>query len=174
MKDSQLANNSVEARRNLAVDRSNQDAEQSNEHLRSAAQAAILINGGAATAVLASIGKDKFDPQFVIATGRALMWYASGVGCAPCTIWFMNLALKHWNQSWQQVVLNPSSDAAGRIEHRKAKPWYWLANIFLALSIGFFIRGSWVLSQGFLHSPPLSGAVSSQSTPGSDVKLPTK
>jgi hypothetical protein len=39
----------------LAIERINKDAEQSNESLRAAAQASILINGGAATAVLVFI-----------------------------------------------------------------------------------------------------------------------
>jgi hypothetical protein len=90
----------VEAFRQLALERSNQDAKQSNEHLRAAAQASILINGGAATAVLAflsaSIGKDNFDPQLAIFAGCAIIGYAAGVACAPFAIWFMNIALKHW------------------------------------------------------------------------------
>jgi hypothetical protein len=40
-------------RQKFAVDRSHRDAESSNATARATAQAAILINGGAATAVLA-------------------------------------------------------------------------------------------------------------------------
>jgi hypothetical protein len=46
-----------------AGERSQQDSRISNENARAAAQSAVLINGGAATAVLAFLAKDKIDPM---------------------------------------------------------------------------------------------------------------
>jgi hypothetical protein len=159
----------ADARRQLAIDRSNQDAEQSNEHLRSAAQATILINGGAATAVLAfisaSIGKDKFDAQLIASAGHAIMAYAVGVACSPFVIWFMNIALKHWNQSWQQVLKDPGSEVVGTKEHKLAVPWYKLANLFLFGAIASFVWGSWILSQGFINAPSLAAAAPTHISP---------
>jgi MFS family permease len=163
----------MEARTRLAIERSNQDAEQSLENIRAAAQATILINGGAATAVLAflsaSIGKDKFNPELVVVAGRALIGYAVGVGCAPFVIWFMNHALKLWNVSWQQVLKAPDSEVAGTREHRRAKVWYLAANLFLLGSVGGFVAGSWILANGFLHT---SFVVSSPQTTGAPVAAP--
>lgn len=159
----EIPKNWAEARRKLAIDRSNQDAEQSNDNLRAAAQAIILINGGAATAVLAFIsavlGKDKaVDPHIIGAAGYAIIFYAFGAGCGPFVIWFMNLALKHWNQSWQQVVKNPASEITGTKEHELALPWYRWANLFLLLSIVGFVAGSLTLSRGFINAPSLMAA----------------
>src|SRR4051812_8994365 len=46
----------------FAAERSHRNSQVSNEHSRATAQAAIFINGGAATAVLAFLAKDKIDP----------------------------------------------------------------------------------------------------------------
>jgi hypothetical protein len=159
----------AESRRQLAIDRSNQDALQSNEHLRAAAQATILINGGAATAVLAFlsalIAKDKADAHLFTSAGLALIAYTVGVACAPLVIWFMNIALKHWNQSWQRVLENPGSDVVGTKEHEWALPWYWGANICFGISILGFVAGSGILAGGFLFAPAsIATSVPSQSS----------
>lgn len=155
--NSSITRQQAEARRKLAIDRSNQDARQSNDNLRVAAQASILINGGAATAVLAflltSIGKNNVNPDLFTAAGRAIMCYAAGVACAPFVIWFMNVALKHWNRSWQEVVDDPWNEALATKEHNRARPWYWISNVFLFGSIAGFVCGSWILSNGFLKAP---------------------
>jgi hypothetical protein len=59
--------NSDVARQAFAVERSHRDSASSNETARATAQAAILINGGAATAVLAFLAKGAL-PQSVFQT----------------------------------------------------------------------------------------------------------
>ena len=51
--------------REFAAKRSHQDSQISNENSRAAAQAAIFINGGAATAILALLSKDRIDPHLI-------------------------------------------------------------------------------------------------------------
>jgi hypothetical protein len=53
-----------------AEERSQQDSRISNENARAAAQSAVLVNGGAATAVLAFLAKDKIDPHRAGQAGR--------------------------------------------------------------------------------------------------------
>jgi hypothetical protein len=64
------------------------DFNASNETARAAAQAAILINGGAATALLAFLSKAAPTPPFLIrAACVSLGLYALGVVCGTLVMW---------------------------------------------------------------------------------------
>lgn len=172
----------VKVRREFAAERSNQDAEQSNDNSRAAAQAAILINGGAASAVLAflsaSISKDKFDIGILSYAAIALGVYALGVAFAALMILCMNHALKHWNKSWQQVMKAPENEVSGTIEHKQAQPWYFAANGTFAASVCAFLIASAVLAFGFYKTSRFVSAPGSQSlsssSPVSGAALPPR
>jgi hypothetical protein len=63
----------------FAQERSHQDANASNDTGRAAAQAAILINGGAATAVLAYLSKSGINPIIFQRTSLCIAIYGVGV-----------------------------------------------------------------------------------------------
>ena len=152
----------AKARRELAADRSNQDAEQSNDNFRLAAQSAILINGGAASAVLAflaaAISKSNFfDPIIFSYAGYALLSFALGVAGGMLAIWCMNHALRHWEQSWQEVMKDPASEVVGTVAHRAAEPWYRYANRLLAVAILCFVVAIVILICGFEKSSLVTG-----------------
>ena len=68
------------------------DFNASNEAARAAAQAAILINGGAATALLAFLSKAGTPPFIVRGACVSLGLYALGVACGTLSMWYASQA----------------------------------------------------------------------------------
>jgi hypothetical protein len=62
----------------FATERSNNAAKAANENSRPMAQYALLIDGAAASAVIAFLSKDKIDPTILAAAPWALCLYAAG------------------------------------------------------------------------------------------------
>jgi hypothetical protein len=89
------------ARQTFAVDRSQKDAESSTATARSTAQAAILINGGAATAVLAFLAKEKLDPLVLKIASICLAGYALGVVVGACMMFCSVRSLEHYSSRWR-------------------------------------------------------------------------
>src|SRR5262249_42749499 len=72
-----------------AADRADRDMQIATEGARATTQAAILINGGAATAILAYLSKSTpTAPSLLHAASWALAIYAFGVLCALLSMWF--------------------------------------------------------------------------------------
>lgn len=114
--------------------RSQDDAKISNENARATAQAAILINGGAATAVLALLSKDKLDPFILRTVPLCLLGYAGGVLCGAYMTFCMGHALREWGISWRLYSVNPADtdaidDAAARANrwNRKGRRAFYTA-----------------------------------------------
>jgi hypothetical protein len=59
-------------------DRSKSAADAANANSRAMAQASVLINGAAATAVIALLSKERIDPVFLKALPTSLTYYAVG------------------------------------------------------------------------------------------------
>jgi hypothetical protein len=72
----------------LAPERSHKDIQAANETARAATQAAILINGGAATAILAYLSKTTPPPAEVMAAAAmSLGGYSFGVASGAASMW---------------------------------------------------------------------------------------
>jgi len=149
----------IAARRSFAADRSNQDAQISNENSRAAAQAVILINGGAATAVLAFLSKEKMETHFIVFAAIAMCLYAIGVAAGACMIWCKNHALRCWSIVWQDVMKAPWIEFAAEESHQRAVKWFWWSNVAFLGSIVFFVVASgclaWGLAKYQITLPPL-------------------
>jgi len=143
--------------RQFAAARSNQDSKLSNENSRAAAQAAILINGGAASGLLAFLSKDKIDPHVLSQAALSLGAYAAGVFAGALMIFSMNQALKHWNASWIRLLRDPRLDVTDTPEDKLARPWFRFSNFAFACSIIAFVVGSVMLAVA-LNSPPSPSA----------------
>ena len=65
--------------REALLERSLAASQTSNEHSRAVGQACILINGGAATAVIAFLAKDKLEASIFSQAAICLAGYAVGV-----------------------------------------------------------------------------------------------
>lgn len=82
------------------LDRSLELSKTSNEHSRAAGQACILINGGAATAVIAYLSKDKLDPIVIPDASISLGLYAAGVLFAALMIICATQCLDDYSMYW--------------------------------------------------------------------------
>jgi hypothetical protein len=128
--------------RELARDRSLQASKISNEHSRATAQVCILINGGAATAVLALLSKDKLDPTFVTQVSLALAIYAVGVLLGTFTIYCATEAMDYWSQHWLARI--DGSGDAGEAGRKADWWWGWYRRSSLIAMVCFVVASLWL------------------------------
>ena len=131
-------------REKLAADRAHKDMQTSGETARAAAQAAILINGGAATAILAYLSKEGHTPSNVLrAAAITLAAYAIGVAWGAWSMWCASQASAKWGYRWESVL---DHDPVGEQEFRNsAEAWLYRHRGSMGLSILFFIGSScWI------------------------------
>jgi hypothetical protein len=128
----------------LAVDRSHKDAQVSNEHSRATAQALILINGGAATAVLAYLAKDELDPNVLTFVSLGLVGYCIGVCLGVAMLYCMMRSLDYFAYFWRVTARPDGSDPE---KHRKkAHVWLrWTDACFFGAAI-FFLYSTTIVA----------------------------
>jgi hypothetical protein len=142
----------------FAVARSNNAAKAANENSRPMAQYALLINGAAASAVIAYLSKDRIDPTVLGIVPRALMLYAVGCVCGALAMFFMTESLDYWNGYWEDIARG--SDEADDDMNRGRLLW-WVVRIAFWLSIACFVFASTVLAYALVHSSvPMANCVS--------------
>jgi hypothetical protein len=100
------------------LERSKEASKTSNEHSRVNAQSSILINGGAATAVIAYLSKDKLDPAMAADVWVSLCGYGFGVIAATLMIFCATQAMDHYYQYWLARVEDRSTEGHLRIGHK--------------------------------------------------------
>lgn len=77
------------------------------------AQSCLLINGGAATAVIALLAKQDAPPVLFAYVPYALCLYALGVALSTVTIYCIMMMADHWNYFWYYAsYLNDQTSAA--------------------------------------------------------------
>lgn len=141
---------SDEARQRFAEDRSHQDALVANQSSRTTAQAAILINGGAATAILAFLAKDRIDPALVRSASWCLVGYALGVIAGAVMMFSATKATMWYSYSWR-LKAHPSLDRDEKKVRGDAQWWLRAAEKCFLLSMLAFLVTScmvgWLLFQ---------------------------
>jgi hypothetical protein len=90
--------------RDFAEERSHRDAVVSNETIRATAQAVILINGGAATAILAYLAKNGLDPFVLHQMSWCLAVYGVGVVFGACMMFCAIRSLDFYNVRWPSSI----------------------------------------------------------------------
>jgi hypothetical protein len=128
-------------------DRSLQDAKTSNDLAKGAAQAAILINGGAATALLAySSNLNKVGGTLNAKIAVGLVLYALGVALGAVMFMVLSLALEKW-----MAMRFPETKRyyRGSIEAEAGRLWRY-AKICFGLGIGCFVLGTIVVALGLM------------------------
>jgi len=146
-------NSTSSASTDFAEERSHRDAEASNETGKATAQAAILINGGAATAVLAYLAKDGLAPIVMCVVPSCLACYGVGVVLGAFMLHFRMRALDEYSVRWARVAI---SDTTARIEDARAnafKYWKYSHLCFVASMLAFTIA-SFVLAGTLTSSKP--------------------
>lgn len=67
---------------------------------KTTAQSCLLINGGAATAVLALLAKDHVDAAIIKNVPWALGGYAVGIALSAIMLFCIMMMADYWNYSW--------------------------------------------------------------------------
>src|SRR5262245_25959904 len=84
-------------RQKLAYEARHKDIQAANDSSRAAIQSSILINGGAATAILAYLSKSSATPPSIThAAAWALAFYAIGVAFGALSVWFSSQASAYY------------------------------------------------------------------------------
>jgi hypothetical protein len=129
------------AMREFAIARSCNAAIAANENSRPMAQAALLINGAAASAVIAFLTREKIDPIIFHAVPWSLSFYAVGVVASALAMFFMTESLDLWNEYWA-MVLREESESEISAQERAANIWWNLVRVFFGAAVVCFVLGS--------------------------------
>jgi hypothetical protein len=167
-----------DAARKFAEERSHRDAGVSNENARATGQAAILINGGAATAMLAFLAKDKIDPNVLKIVSGCLIIYAVGVLAGAGMLFSSAQSLDQASEAWRLRV-HPILLSKRTVEKADAGAywwWRWMRYCFIMSMSAFVISSSIVAWAMVTSTPPqqILNAPSQQipSAPPSQSTLP--
>jgi hypothetical protein len=136
-------------RQKAAPDRATRDIQAANDSARAATQAALLINGGAATAILAYLSKDAHTPASIMsAASVSLMAYALGVFFGACSVWCSSQASAKFGYYWEATI---DEDKVGQdIFTKSGERWLLGHRIFFILSVLVFIASSFWVALAFL------------------------
>jgi len=135
-------------RASFASERSQQDARMAGENSRATAQVAIIINGGAATAVLAFLAKDKLDPNLLRVAAASLSGYVLGVFAGSAMMYCLFGALRRWSFVWRLRAEGRNHDVA----RKKAFRWEKLMALCFLVSTLSFLFSSAVIAFALYHS----------------------
>jgi hypothetical protein len=141
------------AAQKLAAERANQDIQSANDSARAAIQAVILINGGAATAILAYLSKDTHTaPSLLHAASWSLGVYAIGVFCGVMSMWCQTQALAQFGYRSEAKL---DGDNAGA-QHflNTGQRWLYGHWAWLVLSVLSFIGSSGWMASEFSRAVP--------------------
>lgn len=136
----------------FAIERSHRAAAAANENSRLMAQSALLINGGAATAVIAFLSKEKIEPVLLNYVPYSLGCYAGGVLFASLCAYFMTGSLDMWNEFWEFYARHGGKARRDLMEKRAEHSWR-PAKVAYGLAIFCFLSGSVVLAAGLTQLP---------------------
>jgi hypothetical protein len=143
------------ARQKLAQTAREKDIVAANDSARAATQAAILINGGAATAILAFLSayltKSPPTPTGILgAAAWSLMGYALGVCFGAWSMWCSSQAAAQYGLRWE-AFLDNNTDAE-RNFLAAADSWISRHRNAFGLSIVLFFLSSSAMAYGFFVS----------------------
>jgi hypothetical protein len=131
-------------RRKFAEKRSDDDARFSNENIRATSQAVILINGGAATAILAFLAKSDIPSVVQWTAPFCLMGYALGVLLGACSMYFSTRSLDCYQLYWR-LTAHPEAGRDAAAE--RANGYKWLRYVWWSFygSMAVFMFSSFTL-----------------------------
>jgi hypothetical protein len=136
----------------LALARTSADFSTANENARAAAQAAILISGGAATAIIAYLAKEAATPPTLLVLAPiALLIYAAGVGLAALGLRQTSSSIAQWGYYWQEMIGKNGAETTPDTQQREAATAAnRVANNCVYVSFACFAGASLLLAAGFL------------------------
>jgi hypothetical protein len=123
----------------FAEARSHEASKISYDFGKAAAQAGLIINGGAATAVIALLAKDKVDPIIFKTVPWCLTIYAIGVTASAIMMYCAMMHADRWNFYWYHLAYTADKPSAAENENKAS---YWRTGLrvsFVVAMAGFLI-----------------------------------
>jgi 4-hydroxybenzoate polyprenyltransferase len=137
-----------QSHKDFQAERSHKDYQASIETGRAATQAAILISGGAATAILAFLSKQMPPPPEVVkGASWSLLFYTVGVACGAVSMWSSAYSSASFGSNWEKDFFNRTKDQK---DQQRAECWLLSHRVFMWLSFLSFVVASCVIATAFL------------------------
>jgi hypothetical protein len=100
-----------QSQKEFQAERAHKDYQASIETGRAAAQAAILISGGAATAILTFLSKQVPPPPEVVkGASWSLLSYTAGVACGAFSMWCSAYSSGSFGNNWEKEFFDGTKD----------------------------------------------------------------
>jgi hypothetical protein len=137
-----------QSHKDFQAERAHKDYQASIETGRAATQAAILINGGAATAILAFLSKQMPPPPEVVkGASWSVLFYAAGVACGAISMWSSAHSSGSFGNKWEAEFFDrPTAEK----DEKRAKYWLKSHRGFMWLSFLSFLLASYFIATAFL------------------------
>jgi 4-hydroxybenzoate polyprenyltransferase len=146
-----------QSHKDFQAERAHKDYQASIETGRAATQAAILISGGAATAILTFLSKQVPPPPEVVnGASWSLLFYTVGVACGALSMWSSAYSLASDGSKWEKDFFNRTKDEKDQTKDEKdqqvapGKRWLSSHRVFMWLSFLSFMVASFVIATAFL------------------------
>jgi hypothetical protein len=117
------------------------------------AQSCLLINGGAATAVVALLSKDRVDQALLIWVPWGVAGYALGVVFSAVMLFCVMMMADNWNYAWYWWSYGGEQETGDECE-AKAGLWHRGVYTFFVVPIICFALGSGFVAYGLATSKP--------------------
>jgi hypothetical protein len=134
--------------------RSHKASEIAYDLCKTIAQSCLLINGGAATAVLALLSKDKVDQVLLKWVPWSLVGYATGVAFSTVMLFCVMMMADHWNYFW---YFNSSANEKeyGAESETTANRWHYAVYAAFLVAIILFVLSSALVAYAMTHVVPI-------------------
>ena len=138
------------AEQKFAAERSHKASEIAYELCKVTAQACLLINGGAATAVIALLAKDNIDKSLLHYIPYSLFWYGVGVLMSAAMMFSTMMLADYWNYYWYAISYSKNDDDADAAETVAGRWHRWMYGFFIA-AIASFLIASFILARALIQ-----------------------
>jgi hypothetical protein len=133
----------------FAAERSHDTAKAANENSRPMAQYALIINGAAASALIAFLSKENINVSVLATAPWSLISYALGVVFGVIAMFCMTESLDYYSDSWRFTAFSqPGADH----QHALGLRCWWVVRFAVGFSIAFFVVGSGALAIALMYS----------------------
>jgi hypothetical protein len=139
----------------FAQSRSIEDSKAAYDLCKTIAQYCLLINGGAATAVVALLAKDKPDQSLLIFVPWGLAGYALGVVVSAFMLYCVMMMADGWNDHWYYLSYELDQVKADDAE-TSANKWQKRMNNTFGFAIACFAISCGVVAYGMAKVTPAS------------------
>jgi hypothetical protein len=134
----------------FAATRSHKASEIAYDLSKSISQTCLIINGGAATALLTFVGTGK-----ATAIASVVPWvlslYGLGAFASALMMFFIMLTADYWNYSWYAAV-EPADEEESDFFEGRANRWHFLFYCAFLLAVGCFFAAGCILTISLLSA----------------------